>query len=56
MQVGDDEAEDVALALVAGTVTLLVAGACTELLLCKTPWLFLAAVQGAAIAAGWERA
>lgn len=56
MQVGDDEAEDVALALLAGTVTLLVAGACTELLLCKTPWLFLAAVQGAAIAAGWERA
>lgn len=56
MQVGDDQAEDVALALLAGLVTLLVAGCCTELLLCKTPWFVLAAVQGAAFAAGWERA
>ncbi len=56
MQVGDDEAEDVALALLGGLVTLLVGGACTELLLCKTPWLVLGAVQGAAIAAGWDRA
>jgi O-antigen ligase len=56
MQAGDDRAEDVALALLAGLVTLLVGGCCTELLLCKTPWLILAAVQGAAIAAGWDRA
>jgi len=56
MQAGDDQAEDVALALLAGLVTVLVGGGCTELLLCKTPWLVLAAVQGAANAAGWERA
>jgi O-antigen ligase len=56
MQVGDDEAEDVALALLAALVTLLVAGFCTELLLSKTPWFLLAAIQGAAIAAGWDRA
>jgi len=54
--VGDDRAEDVALALLAALVTLLVAGSCTELLLCKTPWFLLATIQGAAIAAGWERA
>ena len=52
---GDHQAEDVALALLAALVTLLVAGCCTELTLCKTPWLLLAAIQGAAIAAGWER-
>jgi O-antigen ligase len=56
IQVGDDQAEDVALGLLAAMVTLLVAGACTDLLLCKTPWLLLAAIQGAAIAAGWDRA
>ena len=55
LQVGDQQAEDVALALLAALVTLLVAGCCTELTLCKTPWLLLAAIQGAAIAAGWER-
>jgi O-antigen ligase len=56
MEVGDAEAEDVALALLAALVTLLVGGACTELLLSKTPWFLLATVQGAAIAAGWDRA
>lgn len=56
MQVGHDEAEDTALALLATLVTLLVAGSCTELLLCKTPWLLLAAIQGAALAAGWNDA
>jgi O-antigen ligase len=55
IQVQDREAEDVALGLLAALVTLLVAGSCTELLLCKTPWLLLAMSQGAAIAAGWER-
>ena len=56
MQVGHDQAEDTAVALLAALVTLLVAGSCTELLLCKTPWLLLAAIQGAALAAGWDGA
>jgi O-antigen ligase len=56
MQVGDRHAEDVALALLAVLTTLLVAGLDEDVLLAKTPWLLLGAMQGAAIAAGWEGA
>jgi O-antigen ligase len=51
---GHARAEDVSLALLACLATILVAGLCTDLLLVKTPWLLLAAMQGAAIAAGWD--
>src|SRR5262249_46487711 len=50
MQVGHDQAEDTAVALLAALVTLLVAGSCTELLLCQTPRLLLAAIPGAELA------
>jgi O-antigen ligase len=53
-EAGHGQAEDVALALLAALVTVLVAGFSTELLLTKTPWVLLAAIQGAAIAAGWD--
>jgi O-antigen ligase len=55
-QVGHDHAEDIALALLAILVTLLVAGSNGDLLLEKTPWLLLAIMQGASIAAGWDGA
>jgi hypothetical protein len=53
-EVGHDQAEDVALALLAVLATLLVAGLNEDVLLAKTPWLLLGAMQGAAIAAGWD--
>jgi O-antigen ligase len=56
MQAGHREAEDVSLALLAALATVLVAGASTDLLLVKTPWLLLGTMQGAAIAAGWAGA
>jgi len=53
-QVGHSHAEDVALALLAALATLVTAGFNTDILLPKTPWLLLGAMQGAAIAAGWD--
>jgi len=53
-EVGHDQAEDVSLALLAALATLLVAGLNEDVLLAKTPWLLLGAMQGAAIAAGWD--
>jgi len=55
-QVGHDQAEDIALGLLAILATLLVAGSNGDLLLEKTPWLLLAVMQGASIAAGWDGA
>src|SRR5262249_61038761 len=52
-QVGHDQAEDIALGLLAILATLLVAGSNGDLLLEKTPWLLLAVMQGASIAPGW---
>jgi O-antigen ligase len=54
MEAGHAQAEDVALALLAVLVTLLVAGLDEDVLLAKTPWLLLGAMQGAALAAGWD--
>ena len=51
---GNRPAEDVALGLLAAFATVLVAGFGTELLLVKTPWLLLGAIQGAGTAAGWK--
>jgi O-antigen ligase len=55
-RVGHDQAEDIALALLATLATMLVAGSNGDILLEKTPWLLLAAMQGASIAAGWDGA
>jgi O-antigen ligase len=55
-ETGNGQAEDVALGLLAVLGTLLVAGASSDLVLMKTPWLLLGAMQGAAIAAGWDGA
>jgi O-antigen ligase len=54
-RVGNEEAEDVATALLAMVGAVIVAGAGTDLLLTKTPWLLLGSAQGAALAAGWFR-
>jgi O-antigen ligase len=54
MEVGHNQAEDVSLALLAALATLLVAGLNEDVLLAKTPWLLLGAMQGATIAAGWD--
>ena len=55
-QVGHAQAEDIAVALLATLATLLVAGSDGDILLAKTPWLLLAVMQGASIAAGWDGA
>ena len=55
-QVGLDQVEDIAVALLATLATLLVAGSNGDLLLEKTPWMLLAVMQGASIAAGWDGA
>lgn len=52
-RVRNDEADDVATALLAMVGAIIVAGAGTDLLLTKTPWLLLGSAQGAAFAAGW---
>src|SRR5262249_55058287 len=51
-EVGHKQAEDVTLALLAVLATMLVAGLNEDVLLSKTPWLLLGAMQGASIAAG----
>jgi hypothetical protein len=53
---GHGQAEDIALALLATLATLLVAGSNGDLLLEKTPWMLLGAMQGASLAAGWDGA
>lgn len=55
-EAGNGQAEDVALGLLAALGTVLAAGASSDLVLMKTPWLLLGAMQGAAIAAGWDGA
>jgi O-antigen ligase len=55
-QMGNAQAEDIAVALLAILATLLVAGSDGDILLEKTPWMLLALMQGASIAAGWDGA
>ena len=55
-QVGHDQAEDIALALLATPGHPAGGGLHGDLLLEKTPWLLLAIMQGASIAAGWDGA